>query len=237
MSHQTTKAIVIINLILGLILTASCATITKKLSSAKETATSRSTTASATESSAPESTTEYTSIPTFMLPALNETQQAQAAEANRDYQKALAFLKNGDNQRALTMFRSITGRFPDLSGPWLNQGIIHLKFNDLTQAEEAFKNALAIYPDNPYTLNMLGIVLREQGMFDKAKQSYEKALIIDKHYAKAHLNLGILLDLYLRDLPLALDHFEQYQSLQQESNKQVSGWIKDLKRRIKASKA
>ena len=84
---------------------------------------------------------------------------------------------------------------------------------------------------------MLGIVHRELGQFEKAKNNYEKALKIDKHYAKAHLNLGILADLYLRDLPLALKHFKRYQALQKTKEKRVSGWIKDIKRRIKANKA
>ena len=179
---------------------------------------------------------EDSAITKFVLPALNEAQRLQAQEAKRDYEKALEYLKKGENKHSLTLLKSITTRYPDLSGPWLNQGIIHINFNNLIEAEKAFKQALTIYPDNPYTLNMLGIVLREQGQFKKAKQHYEKALKIDKHYAKAHLNLGILADLYLRNFPLALDHFEQYQALQPTSDRRISGWIKDLKRRIRAGK-
>ena len=49
---------------------------------------------------------------------------------------------------------------------------------------------------------------------------------------KAIYNLAILEELYLQDLPSALEHFRHYQSLQTEPEKKVRGWIKDLERRV-----
>ena len=180
---------------------------------------------------------EDTAVTEFVLKPLNPEQEAAAQEALRDYEKGLKYLKKGENERALTMMQSLTERFPNLSGPWTNQAIIYMNLNQLDKAGDALERALEIYPDNPFSLNLLGIVQREAGEFTKAKKSYQKALKIDKQYAKAHLNLGILADLYLRDFELALSHFEQYQALQQEADKRVKGWIKDLQRRIKATKA
>jgi lipoprotein NlpI len=82
----------------------------------------------------------------------------------------------------------------------------------------------------------MGVVNRERGDFKSAKQNYQQALKIDTHYAKAHLNLGILADLYLQDYALALDHFEQYQALQKTPDKRVKGWITDLERRVERNK-
>ena len=69
--------------------------------------------------------------------------------------------------------------------------------------------------------------------FEEARDNYEKALKIDPNYAYAHLNYGILLDLYLGELDNALDHYQTYQKLAPEEDKEVEKWIVDLERRIK----
>ena len=56
---------------------------------------------------------------------------------------------------------------------------------------------------------------------------------IDVIYAGAYLNLGILFDIYLQDLVKALQEYEKYQSLTQQEDSQVAGWIVDIQRRIK----
>jgi len=48
-------------------------------------------------------------------------------------------------------------------------------------------------PENPRGYNCLGIVLDEQGMQEKAIQSYSKSLEIRPDYAKVHNNLGLVL--------------------------------------------
>jgi hypothetical protein len=58
-----------------------------------------------------------------------------------------------------------------------------------------------------------------------------KAVTASPDYALAHYNLGVLNELYLQRLDLALQHFERYQELSGE-DEQVSKWIADLKRRI-----
>jgi Flp pilus assembly protein TadD len=84
--------------------------------------------------------------------------------------------------------------------------------------------------------NHLGVVLRQRGQFEQARQSYETAIRINAAYASAHLNLGILNDLYLQDLATALRHYQRYQVLTGDSDKQVAKWIIDLERRVQASK-
>ena len=54
---------------------------------------------------------------------------------------------------------------------------------------------------------------------------------IDSKYARAHLNLGILFDLYLQDLEKALQQYRKYQKLTSDENTQVAGWIIDIERR------
>jgi len=78
------------------------------------------------------------------------------------------------------------------------------------------------------------MLLRRQGQFSAAEAAYERAIAARPDYALAHYNLGVLNELYLRHLDVALLHFETYQALAGE-DKQVEKWIVDLKRRVQAN--
>ena len=81
-------------------------------------------------------------------------------------------------------------------------------------------------------LNHIGILERRKGNFENALQAYQRAIEIDAKYARVHLNLGILFDLYLQDLEKALQHYRLYQTLTNDENEQVAGWIVDIERRL-----
>ncbi|MET0053092.1 MAG: tetratricopeptide repeat protein [Candidatus Thiodiazotropha sp.] len=98
-------------------------------------------------------------------------------------------------------------------------------------AQNVLEKALALEPNNPQTLNQLGVAQRMQGRFSEAEQAYTQALAIDPDYAQAHRNLGILYDLYLGKPGDALNHYQRSQALNGASDAQLDGWIADLKRR------
>jgi tetratricopeptide (TPR) repeat protein len=78
-------------------------------------------------------------------------------------------------------------------------------------------------------LNQAGVELREKGQFDKARESYERAIALDPAYAPAILNLGILQDLYLGDAPAALMQYQRYLALSNPPDARVSKWVAELK--------
>ncbi len=78
---------------------------------------------------------------------------------------------------------------------------------------------------------------RHKGQFAKAREAYESALALDPAYADAHLNLGVLLDLYLAEPTLALVHYERYLALAPGGDAAVGKWVADLKTRKPASVA
>jgi tetratricopeptide (TPR) repeat protein len=100
-------------------------------------------------------------------------------------------------------------------------------------AEQAFQEAISRNNRDAVAYNHLGILLRYQGQFEEARKRYQRAIAIDSDYAYAHLNLGILFDIYLQDLKLALKQYQKYQALIGEEDKQVAGWIVDIQRRLK----
>jgi outer membrane protein assembly factor BamD (BamD/ComL family) len=77
----------------------------------------------------------------------------------------------------------------------------------------------------------LGIACRRRGDFAAARRAYEKAIALDGKLAAAHLDLGILLDLYLSDAAAAQQQYDLYLALTPGGDDKVRKWIADLKNR------
>lgn len=188
-----------------------------------------------TDDKKPSAATEDTSrSPTVTMDA---AKQLAVSAVATDYAQAMQLMANNQDAEAMTLLQAIAEKAPTLSGPVVNQAVILLKQKQYADAEKQLRQALVINTRNPYAHNLLGIALREQGKFPEARAAYEAALGIDPNYAKAHFNLGVLTDLYLQDLPLALSHYERYQSLQGKPDPAVANWIVDLQKRTGVYKA
>ena len=154
-------------------------------------------------------------------------------KAAASYEMALASMRAGNASRAEKQFTQLTKDHPEFSGPHNNLGILHYRAGNIEKAKSAFESALKINPDSVVSLNYLGIISRGNGEFKQAQGFYEKALQADPNYAYAHLNYGILLELYMGKLSKALEHYKRYQELTEEEDKKVEGWIIELSRRVK----
>jgi tetratricopeptide (TPR) repeat protein len=142
-------------------------------------------------------------------------------------------MKSGRNTDAELEFKQLIAAYPQLAGPQLNLGLLYLQDSRLTEAEAAFKAALQLAPANPVAGDELGIVERKLGKFSDAEAAYLRAIAAEPNYAPAHLNLGVLYDLYMAEPQKALDQFERYIEIAGE-NKQVAGWVVELRKRVGA---
>ncbi|MCK4587863.1 MAG: tetratricopeptide repeat protein [Gammaproteobacteria bacterium] len=149
------------------------------------------------------------------------------------YELALVSMRAGNTTKAEKQFKKLADDYPQYSGPHNSLGILYYRDEKIDEAIVAFNTALKINPDSVVSLNYLGIISRGKGEFEQAQGYYEKALQADRDYAYAHLNYGILLELYMGKLPEALKHYKRYQELTKEEDKKVNGWIIDLGRRVK----
>jgi tetratricopeptide (TPR) repeat protein len=156
--------------------------------------------------------------------------------ATQQYAEALRLMKGGRLSDAELAFKRMTVTYPDLAGPYLNLGLIDMQGGHLPEAEASFKDALDRNPNNAIAGNELGIVERKMGKFAEAESAYQRTIAADPDYAPAYLNLGVLYDLYLAEPQKALEQFEHYIQLAGE-NKQVAGWVVELRKRVGAPAA
>ena len=169
-------------------------------------------------------------VPTVTEAPVNP--QAQVA-----FDAARAQLRAGHMAEAERAFRDVIAKYPDLGGAHANLGLILRNTSKHDESIAALEQAVKVSPKQPVFHNQLGVSYRHKGQFQKARNAYEQAIALDDSYADAHLNLGVLLDLYMGDSPLALVHYERYLVLSPTGDAAVGKWVADLKNRKPASVA
>ena len=160
--------------------------------------------------------------------------QAVPPRAMTLFEQATAAMAAGDNVEAELRFKAFLLLYPEYPGAYINLAIIHANNDNDDAARAVIDAALALDARHPAILNQLGMLLRRNGKFPEAEAAYLKAVTVSPDYALAHYNLGVLYELYLQRLDVALLHFETYQSLVGE-DMQVAKWIADLRRRVAAN--
>ncbi|NIA27623.1 MAG: tetratricopeptide repeat protein [Desulfobulbaceae bacterium] len=150
------------------------------------------------------------------------------------FEQAISIMASGDFVDAELRLKEFLLLYPAYPGAYVNLAIIHSQNGDDQAAQESVDRALALDPVHAAALNQQGMLLRRNGKFLEAEAAYMKAVTSSPGYALAHYNLGILNELYLQRLDVALQHFEAYQQIV-GGDKQVDKWIVDLTRRVAAN--
>ena len=175
------------------------------------------------------------------LPAEIEVEQAVGftltepgkvtADERLDYHEAQTLLAEGDTARAIAILEQLAAEVPHLSAPRIDLGIAYHRAGDLENAEINLHEALETNQSHPIALNELGIIYRKTGRFAEARENYNRALAVYPNFHYARRNLGILCDLYLADLPCALENYEAY-AASMPDDREVPIWIADLRQRL-----
>lgn len=157
----------------------------------------------------------------------------RAANAER-FQRATVLLLDGRLVEAEALLLEVTVDQPELAGPWINLAQVYQAQGREPEALAALEQAVLANPGNCAARTELGVLLRRRGELDGAEAHYLACIEHEPDYAAAHLNLGILYDLYLGRWDRALEAYRRYQSLLGEPDKRVNGWVVDLERRLDA---
>lgn len=156
---------------------------------------------------------------------------APPARAVADFELALQRMRAGNVAEAELELKQVALAWPQFPGPQVNLGILLRKGGRLDEAEAALRAAVEIAPAHAAAWTELGAVQRMAGKFTAALGSYERALAANPDYAPAYRNLAVLSDLYLGDGARALEGFERYRALVGGEDRQLNGWIAELRQR------
>ena len=166
-------------------------------------------------------------MPSLMVPTPELHSGSQAM-----FDRGLNLLRDGKPEAAEVLFEQLSRDQPELAGPWFNLAKIYLMREEPGAAVSALERALQANPENCDALNQMGVLARHDGRFDDAEGFYRSCLRAQPNYAAAHLNLGILYELYMGRLSEALAAYNNYQMMLPSADQQVAGWVMDLERRV-----
>ncbi len=173
-------------------------------------------------------TTKPTAVDIVLKPELIEID----SDVEDDFNSALSHLKSAQYDEAIALLIKVIAIESRVPAPYVNLAMAYNEKDDFKNAEKYFLLALSIDLTHPVANNQLGLLYRKKGKFEDAKKAYTNALTKYPDYLPVVKNLGILCELYLRDLACALQQYEHYLSLQ-PNDKIMKIWVADLSRRLK----
>ena len=127
------------------------------------------------------------------LAALNEQRHLDGANGRPEISidKMVSLYNQGRYEELIRETEKIIEFFPNDFDVWNMTGLAYLGKANSSSAEEAFKRATRISPENPIGYNNLGIAFKEQGQPAKAIACFQKAISLKPDYAEAFNNMGI----------------------------------------------
>jgi Flp pilus assembly protein TadD len=155
-----------------------------------------------------------------------------APATQQAFDAAVVKLEAGDYAGARPVLEQLVASETALAAPAVNLGMLHAREGRWLEAEASLQEGIRRDPASAVALNELAAVQREAGRFADAEASYRQALAADPGHNRTHRNFAVLLDLYLWRPAEALQHLESYLSQSGAADRQVSGWIAELKRRV-----
>ncbi|MCZ6711059.1 MAG: tetratricopeptide repeat protein [Gammaproteobacteria bacterium] len=184
----------------------------------------------------PQAAAKIESLPEWRPDAVHAPEDVASPKVHRRnvgaFEQAVTALRRGHLQEAEVLLLEITADQPELAGPWVNLGQVYSMLEQFEDARMAFQSAVTANPRSCAAHNQLGVLSRQIGDFRGAEEHYRSCLEQVPNFGFAHLNLGILYELYLGRLPEALEAYRRYQILAAEPDRKVQGWVVDLERRL-----
>jgi tetratricopeptide (TPR) repeat protein len=156
---------------------------------------------------------------------------AGRSAADPGYRQALTAMQNGQYAEAARMLNALETSVRQSPRVQLSLATALVELGEDDAAERELQHALAMRPDDADARNLQGILYRRAGQFRQARDAYGQALRLRPGYAMAHINLGILCDIYLQDAGCAMQHYREYLQLSAGSDRHVSLWLADLEQR------
>jgi len=100
-------------------------------------------------------------------------------------QLAAGYFEQGQTTVALDEVKQVLLADPSFSDAYNLRGLIYMRLNDMQQAEDSFRRAIALNPRDGHTLHNLGWLQCQQRRYDDAQRSFQQALAIPTYGERA----------------------------------------------------
>ena len=108
----------------------------------------------------------------------------------RKIQELIDLYNLGRFNEVVSLAQKLSDSFPEAFIIFSIMGASNASLNNLAEAEDNYRHALALRPDYADAHNNLANVLQEKGDLEAAVTGYKKALKLKPEYAEAYANLG-----------------------------------------------
>lgn len=133
-------------------------------------------------------------------------------------EKAIAFMKQREYEKAAEIFNEIIEEYPDDPLGYINFGNLLLHINDLEHAESFFNRAIAIDNTVPAAYYGLANLNYEQEDYSKAQQYFQQAIELGLEIGDVYYMLGM--SLINQDLKtLALPYLQRATEIDKDDDK------------------
>jgi Flp pilus assembly protein TadD len=146
-----------------------------------------------------------------------------AADLLPQFQQAKQLMRAGEYQAAILLLEPLTQAAPDAAGIRYNLALCHWQLQQTEQARQQLSHVLERQPAYVEAANLLGVIARNAGQFNQARQHWQDAIAQQRDFASAHKNLAFLYDLYLAQPEQARYHYQQYQQL--SADPMAEAWL------------
>jgi len=118
---------------------------------------------------------------------------------------------------------------------WVELGNLYFDAGQPKEAIDAYRQYLAIKPDNSDVRTDMGIMYRALGEFDRAIEEFKKAAQSDPKHVNSQYNIGIVLLHDKGDIKGAIKAWEDYLRVDPKSERaeRVRAQMENLKKRAK----
>lgn len=147
------------------------------------------------------------------------------------FKQSLVHLKQKQYHEAIALLEGFISKEKRMTAAYVNLGIAYSRTGNNKLAKRNLISALRLDVGQAAANNELGLLYRKTGRFGAARASYQNALTRHPDYLPARKNLAILCEIYIHDLPCALEHYQTYLQYDPD-DKIIADWVLELEQRI-----
>jgi type IV pilus assembly protein PilF len=103
---------------------------------------------------------------------------------------AVGYFEQGQTNVALDELKQVIANDPSFPEAYNLRGLIYMRLNDMRQAEDSFRRAVALNPRDANTLHNLGWLQCQQGRYPEADRTFEQALANPLYTGRAKTLMG-----------------------------------------------